>query len=253
MALAHVSGPSGPGSGMNSPREVGSSPYVMAALNHMGPPGIQATIYSADGIKQELIQIPQLSSSTSSPDSSPSPGQTTITNSHGGGTHYTTTTSAGSLHVSPGHPAAMGAGAGPGGVQHLELIVTANNPNGNSPPGSGLSPKTPGSPFHYSESGPPGVSGALSLSLNSGSGSGKIPLLLRELQMTAPDDKEWQTQLFGLLQNQTYNQCEVDLFELMCKVIDQSLFAQVDWARNSIFFKDLKVSEYETHDHESIL
>jgi nuclear receptor subfamily 5 group A protein 3 len=35
----------------------------------------------------------------------------------------------------------------------------------------------------------------------------------------------------------------VDLFELMCKVIDQSLFAQVDWARNSIFFKDLKVDD----------
>ena len=71
--------------------------------------------------------------------------------------------------------------------------------------------------------------------------SGKVPHVMRELQMTAPDDKEWQSQLFGLLNNQTYNQCEVDLFELMCKVIDQSLFAQVDWARNSIFFKDLKV------------
>lgn len=55
------------------------------------------------------------------------------------------------------------------------------------------------------------------------------------------DDREWQTSLFGLLQNQTYNQCEVDLFELMCKVLDQNLFSQVDWARNSVFFKDLKV------------
>lgn len=40
-------------------------------VGHHGP---QTTIYSADGIKQELIQIPQLSSSTSSPDSSPIPG-----------------------------------------------------------------------------------------------------------------------------------------------------------------------------------
>jgi len=55
------------------------------------------------------------------------------------------------------------------------------------------------------------------------------------------DDREWQSSLFGLLQNQTYNQCEVDLFELMCKVLDQNLFSQVDWARNSVFFKDLKV------------
>lgn len=56
------------------------------------------------------------------------------------------------------------------------------------------------------------------------------------------DDREWQTSLFSLLQSQSYNQCEVDLFELMCKVLDQNLFSQVDWARNTIFFKDLKVS-----------
>jgi nuclear receptor subfamily 5 group A protein 3 len=56
------------------------------------------------------------------------------------------------------------------------------------------------------------------------------------------DDREWQTSLFSLLQSQSYNQCEVDMFELMCKVLDQNLFSQVDWARNTIFFKDLKVS-----------
>ena len=27
----------------------------------------------------------------------------------------------------------------------------------------------------------------------------------------------------------------------MCKVLDQNLFAQVDWARNSYYFKELKV------------
>ena len=36
---------------------------------------------------------------------------------------------------------------------------------------------------------------------------------------------------------------EVDLFELMCKVLDQNLFAQVDWARNSYYFKELKVGD----------
>lgn len=42
-------------------------------------------------------------------------------------------------------------------------------------------------------------------------------------------------------------QVEVDLFELMCKVLDQNLFAQVDWARNSFYFKELKVGlEMET-------
>jgi nuclear receptor subfamily 5 group A member 3 len=65
--------------------------------------------------------------------------------------------------------------------------------------------------------------------------------MIREFVQTV-DDREWQASLFSLLQNQTYNQCEVDLFELMCKVLDQNLFSQVDWARNTIFFKDLKVS-----------
>lgn len=65
--------------------------------------------------------------------------------------------------------------------------------------------------------------------------------MIREFVQTV-DDREWQSSLFSLLQSQTYNQCEVDLFELMCKVLDQNLFSQVDWARNTIFFKDLKVS-----------
>lgn len=65
--------------------------------------------------------------------------------------------------------------------------------------------------------------------------------MIREFVQTV-DDREWQSSLFSLLQSQTYNQCEVDLFELMCKVLDQNLFSQVDWARNTIFFKDLKVN-----------
>jgi hypothetical protein len=28
---------------------------------------------------------------------------------------------------------------------------------------------------------------------------------------------------------------------LLCKVLDHNLFAQVDWARNSYYFKELKV------------
>lgn len=70
----------------------------------------------------------------------------------------------------------------------------------------------------------------------------ELPLFLRQLKSYIQDDKVWQSQLFDLLNNYTYNQCEVDLFELMCSVIERSLFAQVDWARNSIFFRDLKVS-----------
>ena len=68
----------------------------------------------------------------------------------------------------------------------------------------------------------------------------KVPPPIREF-LKSLDDQEWQTSLYSLLQSQTFNQVEVDLFELLCKVLDQNLFAQVDWARNSCFFKELKV------------
>lgn len=74
----------------------------------------------------------------------------------------------------------------------------------------------------------------------SSGGNGKVPPLIREF-LSSLDDKEWQSELYKLLQNQSFNQVEVDLFELLCKVLDHNLFAQVDWARNSYYFKELKV------------
>ena len=55
------------------------------------------------------------------------------------------------------------------------------------------------------------------------------------------DDKEWKSSLYSLLQNETLNQVEVDMFELMCKVLEKNLFAQADWARKSCLFKELEV------------
>ena len=48
---------------------------------------------------------------------------------------------------------------------------------------------------------------------------GELPQEIR-LFLKTLDDQEWQTSLFTLLQNQTSNQVEVDLFELMCNVLD---------------------------------
>lgn len=221
--------------------EVGGSAFL-AALQ-----GAPTHIYTADGIKQELIQIPQLSSSTSSPDTSPSPGQT-LTNSHCQ-PHF------GPPGGQPGLPAhgqgLMGEVQGmhsPVGQGLVKMITgspnsspsTAGTPNALSPHNH----KQNGPRFHY-DTAPHTAAGSLTsgvADLHLSPSGNKVPPLIREFQLSMPDDKEWQSQLFGLLNNQTYNQCEVDLFELMCKVIDQSLFAQVDWARNSIFFKDLKVS-----------
>ncbi|KAH9360838.1 hypothetical protein HPB48_009368 [Haemaphysalis longicornis] len=162
-----------------------------AGVHYALPPSASVSspgLYSPEPggpIKQE-IQIPQLSSSTSSPDSSPSP--------------------LAGLAAPPQPPP--------------------------TPTWLTQGPSSPPKPFPAAyEPGPLGAGD-----------EAKVPALVREFQKNMLDDKEWQTQLFGLLQNQTYNQCEVDLFELMCKVIDQSLFAQVDWARSTIFFKDLRVS-----------
>lgn len=167
-------------------------------------------------IKQE-IQIPQVSSLTSSPDSSPSPlASLGMVNGPSGinladpkiwATSSTSPNSPSSkaFTYDPNHPSANNASLG----QLITVLETHSSPqnsnNNNNPPGMG----------------------------------GKMPPLIRDL-LTSVDDKEWQNSLYNLLQNQTYNQCEVDLFELLCKVLDQNLFAQVDWARNSIFFKDLK-------------
>lgn len=70
-----------------------------------------------------------------------------------------------------------------------------------------------------------------------------MPPILRDF-LTTLDDEEWKSELFKLLQNQSFNQVEVDLFELLCKVLDQNLFAQVDWARNSFYFRELEVRTY---------
>ena len=86
--------------------------------------------------------------------------------------------------------------------------------------------------------GPSGSNG--SSGSNSNGSNGKVPPLIREF-LSSLDDKEWQSELYKLLQNQSFNQVEVDLFELLCKVLDHNLFAQVDWARNSYYFKELKV------------
>uniref|UniRef100_A0A1B6DPB7 Nuclear hormone receptor FTZ-F1 n=1 Tax=Clastoptera arizonana TaxID=38151 RepID=A0A1B6DPB7_9HEMI len=178
-------------------------------------------------IKQE-IQIPQVSSLTSSPDSSPSSiavafGQaglgSMVVCSTGGGT------------PSSQQPALQVAASGTTSqpqvstLDHAKLNWGAPNSTTPSPSSHSISPKT----FQFDGG-------------SSSTATTKMPPLIRDFVQSV-DDREWQKSLYELLQNQTYNQCEVDLFELMCKVLDQNLFSQVDWARNSVFFKDLKVDD----------
>ncbi|CAG9763049.1 unnamed protein product [Ceutorhynchus assimilis] len=164
-------------------------------------------------IKQE-IQIPQVSSLTSSPDSSPSPIAVALGQ----------VSSQMQLSNTTGQPALQIVGVPSNQTQNPNIdqkLWGAANSTTTSP--HSLSPKS----FQF-DTVVPGVP------------QNKVSPLIRDF-VQAIDDREWQNSLYGLLQSQTYNQCEVDLFELMCKVLDQNLFSQVDWARNSIFFKDLKV------------
>lgn len=238
--------------------------------SELSPTGYQQP-YSNMNIKQE-IQIPQISSLTSSPDSSPSPiaialgqvsatsGSTTTatgnnnTNAGNGNTHESI-----NISLSGTNSALSGANASNvGGSTASSANATGlSNPttdsklwfaNSTTASPHSLSPK----PFSFDTSTNPTSTADISAveplskkqywknskSLN----FPRVSPMIREFVQSV-DDREWQTQLFSLLQSQSYNQCEVDLFELMCKVLDQNLFSQVDWARNTVFFKDLKVDD----------
>jgi len=215
------------------------------------------------GVKHE-IQIPQVSSLTSSPDSSPSPltaaslgypgpsnqplGSLNASMGPAGGLHNNNNNNnTNSLNNNMGQ-----SGAGPS--SHPHVASPHNHSSGSGGIGGPLAPQQQHS--STSSVSPKGLQFETLLmnstplgnnnpsnSLAGGSVSGaKVPPLIREFVQSL-DDKEWQSALFGLLQSQTYNQCEVDLFELLCKVLDQNLFTQVDWARNSYYFKDLKVDD----------
>ena len=171
-------------------------------------------------IKEE-IQSPFLSSSTSSPDSSPSP-----------------MTGLGGLVAGSSGVSGLVAASGP-----VAPIIAGPDPSlwATNTQSNAAASVTTAAPPSGGVGGGGGGGGSAGGGRTVAAGGPRIPLIIRELVETV-DDQEWQSSLFSLLQNQTYNQCEVDLFELLCKVLDQNLFAQVDWARNSCYFKDLKVS-----------
>lgn len=199
-------------------------------------------------IKEE-IQIPHVSSVTSSPDSSPSPNAAALSQvnapiagaSRVAGQQPTLHIVGGGAGSCSGQTSTPTTGALVVGGLDTKLWATSN-PTTPSP--RSLSPKS----FPFDGVLPNGASsGSTASAANAGAGattgtSVKFSPILRDFVQTV-DDREWQKSLYDLLQNQTYNQCEVDLFELMCKVLDQNLFSQVDWARNSVFFKDLKVDD----------
>ncbi|OXA58651.1 Nuclear hormone receptor FTZ-F1 [Folsomia candida] len=184
-------------------------------------------------IKQE-IQIPQVSSLTSSPDSSPSPLAT-----------LGMVNGSGQSSINLADPKLWATSStSPNSSSTKHFVYDSNNPSANN---SSIGNQHAGNDPSQGHIVSVDHNSSGQNSTSSSSVGSKMPPLIRDL-LSSLDDKEWQHSLFNLLQNQTYNQCEVDLFELLCKVLDQNLFAQVDWARNSIFFKDLKVDDQMKHD-----
>lgn len=189
--------------GMTTPPSRGvSSSYSSGMTASYTPSGIH--------IKEE-IQSPFLSSSTSSPDSSPAP-----------------------LRVLPPHQSIS---------QPTSQPSTPFLPPDNINAWVGASlPLTPGGGGDSLSGGASGSAAIIQRAPLTSRGAPRSAELVREL-VNSIDDNEWSSSLMSLLQSNTHNQCHVDLFELMCKVLDQSLFAQVDWARNSVYFKDLRVDD----------
>jgi nuclear receptor subfamily 5 group A protein 2 len=71
----------------------------------------------------------------------------------------------------------------------------------------------------------------------------QTPKLIIELMKSEPDQTQLMTKITAYLQTQLGMTAPGDFFSMVCKLADQTLFAFVDWARNSLFFKELKVED----------
>ncbi|XP_071947271.1 nuclear receptor subfamily 5 group A member 2-like isoform X1 [Antedon mediterranea] len=69
------------------------------------------------------------------------------------------------------------------------------------------------------------------------------PKLISELLKSETDPAQLQSKVASFMQSQMGMTAPGDIFGMTCKLADQTLFAFVDWARNSIFFRELKVED----------
>ncbi|XP_078074308.1 nuclear receptor subfamily 5 group A member 2 isoform X3 [Mustelus asterias] len=73
-----------------------------------------------------------------------------------------------------------------------------------------------------------------------------IPHLILELLKCEPDEPQVQAKILAYLQQEQASRGKhekLNTFGLMCKMADQTLFSIVEWARSSIFFRELKVDD----------
>ncbi|XP_078733903.1 nuclear receptor subfamily 5 group A member 2-like [Lampetra fluviatilis] len=77
-------------------------------------------------------------------------------------------------------------------------------------------------------------------------GGGAVPPLIEELLSCEPDEAQMQARIISCLQHDPFMQClqqQLSPFAMMCRMADQTLFAIVEWARGSVYFRDLKVDD----------
>ncbi|TDH08667.1 hypothetical protein EPR50_G00100170 [Perca flavescens] len=73
-----------------------------------------------------------------------------------------------------------------------------------------------------------------------------FPHLIVELLKCEPDEPQVQAKIMAYLQQEQASRGKhekLNTFGLMCKMADQTLFSIVEWARSSIFFRELKVDD----------
>uniref|UniRef100_A0AAY4EYB9 NR LBD domain-containing protein n=1 Tax=Denticeps clupeoides TaxID=299321 RepID=A0AAY4EYB9_9TELE len=73
-----------------------------------------------------------------------------------------------------------------------------------------------------------------------------FPHLIVELLKCEPDEPQVQAKILAYLQQEQASRGKhekLNTFGLMCKMADQTLFSIVEWARSSVFFRELKVDD----------
>ncbi|XP_048377863.1 nuclear receptor subfamily 5 group A member 2-like isoform X1 [Stegostoma tigrinum] len=76
--------------------------------------------------------------------------------------------------------------------------------------------------------------------------SAAVPQLIQELVKCEPDEEQVQAKILSYLQQEQTARGKherLNTFGIMCKLADQTLFSLVEWARSSMYFKELKVDD----------
>ncbi|XP_038640914.1 nuclear receptor subfamily 5 group A member 2-like isoform X3 [Scyliorhinus canicula] len=76
------------------------------------------------------------------------------------------------------------------------------------------------------------------------SSSAAVPQLIQELVKCEPDEGQVRAKILNYLQQEQNTRGKherLNTFGIMCKMADQILFSLVEWARSSVYFKELKI------------